>query len=172
MANEKFSLEYQSGKAAFERGEYRASIEHLTTARNLVNLSSGLGGEVQMWLVMAYEAAGQKAEAIALCQQLTSHPDLETSKEGKNLLYILQAPQLTRPAEWMTNIPDLGAITESDDRESYVNYRSFSGRKQPSLGLVPEPLDPAEINTKDNQFVWLAVGLVSLTLGGLIWFGL
>ena len=65
MANEKFYLEYQSGKAAFERGEYRASIEHLSTARNLVNLSSGLGGEVQMWLVMAYEAAGQKAEAIA-----------------------------------------------------------------------------------------------------------
>jgi hypothetical protein len=92
-------------------------------------------------------------------------------KQGNNLLYILQAPRLQRPASWMTQIPDLGAI---DAKQS-----SFSGgsryaprpsqpRSAPPVP-EPEPLDPALINRRDNSFLWLA--LVFL-LAGLAWLGL
>lgn len=168
---EKFQIEYQAGKAAFERGEYRASVKHLEAACALTSRTSRLGGEAQMWLVTAYEAAGQKPEAIALCQQLSRHPDTETRKEGKRLLYILQAPQLSRPSEWMTKIPDLGAIAESDPKERRGSVNTVAPRK-PREQPEPKPVDLTQVNTKDNQFIWVALLALTLTVGGLIWFSL
>lgn len=168
---EKFRIEYQAGKAAFEGGEYRTAVKHLEAASALMPRTSRLGGEAQTWLVMAYEAVGQKQEAIALCQQLTRHPDLETKKQGKQLLYILQAPQLTRPAEWMTQIPDLAAIAESDPKDRRGSNTPAANRQRKKQ-VEPEPVDLSQINTKDNQFIWIALIALSLTVGGLIWFGI
>lgn len=167
---EKFRIEYQEGKAAFERGEYRTSVRHLEAASALMNRTSRLGGEAQLWLVTAYEAAGQKEEAIALCQQLSRHPDPETSKQGKRLLYILQAPQLKRPEEWMTKIPDLGAIAESDPKDRRGSNTAVVSRKRKEPPK-PEPIDLTQVNTKDNQFIWVALIAIALTVGGLIWLG-
>ncbi len=168
---EQFQIEYQAGKAAFERGDYRVSVKHLEAASALMNRTSRLGGEAQIWLVTAYDAAGQKAEAIALCEQLSRHPDPETRKQGKRLLYILSAPQLKRPAEWMTQIPDLGTIAESDpkDRRGSQSPVATSNRK-PKEEL--ELLDLSQVNTKDNQFIWVALIALSLIVGGLVWYGL
>ena len=41
---EKFQLEYQLGKQAFERGKYRLSVQHLQNACQFVPLSSQRGG--------------------------------------------------------------------------------------------------------------------------------
>ncbi|HAG80168.1 MAG TPA: hypothetical protein DCL61_03130, partial [Cyanobacteria bacterium UBA12227] len=152
---EQFRIEYQAGKAAFERGEYRTSVKRLEAACALMNRNSRLGGEAQMWLVTAYEAAGQTPEAIALCQQLSRHPDPETRKQGKRLLYILQAPQLKRPDEWMTKIPDLGAIAESEPQ--YRRGSSTASTSNSSRKVKPEPIDLSQVNTKDNQFIWVAL---------------
>lgn len=170
---EKFQIEYQAGQVAFERGEYRASVKHLEAACALMSRNSRLGGEAQMWLVTAYEAAGQKPEAIALCQQLSRHPDTETRKEGKRLLYILQAPELKRPAEWMTQIPDLGAIAESspEDRRGSQSSSGSSKRDRKDK-LEPEPIDLSLVNTQDNQFIWVALIALILTVGGLMWLGI
>lgn len=167
---EKFTIEYQAGKVAFESGEYRAAVKHLEAASALMNRTSRLGGEAQTWLVTAYQAAGQTEEAIALCQQLSRHPDPETSKQGKRLLYILQAPELKRPAEWMTEIPDLAAIADSESnyRRGSNSNGSASSRK---LKEQPETIDLNQVETKDNQFIWLALIVISLVVGGLIWFG-
>lgn len=167
---EKFIIEYQAGKAAFERGEYRAAVKHLEAASALINRTSRLGGEAQTWLVTAYQAVGQTDEAIALCQQLSRHPDPETSKQGKRLLYILQAPELKRPAEWMTEIPDLGAIADSDSSyrrgtNSSISPSSSKPQEQPEI------IDLSQVNTQDNQFIWFALIAFSLIVGGFIWLG-
>ncbi|HEY9632984.1 MAG TPA: tetratricopeptide repeat protein [Coleofasciculaceae cyanobacterium] len=165
---ETFTREYQAGKAAFERGEYRTAVKHLEAASALMSRTSRLGGEAQIWLVTAYEAAGQTSEAIALCDQLTRHPDPETSKQGKRLLYILKAPQLKRPDEWMTKIPDLGAIAESDPKDR----RGTNPTRNRNPNELPESVDLSQVNTKDNQFIWIALIALSLVVGGLIWLGL
>jgi len=173
MTNDKeqFRVEYQTGKATFERGDYRAAVKHLEKACALINRNSRIGGEAQMWLVTAYEAAGQQTEAIALGQQLTKHPDLEIRKQSTGLLYILQAPQLKRPEEWMTKIPDLGAISESDpkDRRGSGVTRSNSKLNQP---IEPEAIDWSTVNTKDNQFIWVALVVIAALVGGLLWWGI
>ena len=160
--------EYQAGKAAFERGQYRESVQHLEKACALVARNSRLGGEVQIWLVTAYEAAGQRTEAIALCEQLQRHPDSETRKQGRRLLYILQAPQLKRPTEWLTQIPDLGALPDNDTQTrlgSKTTSRNRQGQQRPQ----PEPVDLTQVNTRDNRFIWAALIALGLTLAGLFW---
>ena len=158
--------QYQAGKAAFERGQYRESVQHLEKASALVKRNSRLGGEVQIWLVTAYEAAGQTQSAIALCEQLKRHPDLETSKQGKRLLYILQAPQLKRPDEWMTQIPDLATVA---DNKNQTRLGSPTTTTKPQQQPIPEPVDLSEVNTRDNRFIVVALIAIGLTVAGLIW---
>ena len=49
---------YQAGKLNFENGKYREAVENLEKASALLSRNSRLGGEVEIWLVTAYEAAG------------------------------------------------------------------------------------------------------------------
>jgi tetratricopeptide (TPR) repeat protein len=163
--------DYQAGMAAFERGDYRKSVGSLEKANAMINPNSALGGDVQSWLVMAYEAAGQREAAIALCRQLTNHPDLKTRKEGRRLLYILEAPQLKTRPEWLTQIPDLTNISEADPKSRMGASSVTSGRSRtvPRPKAIPEPVDLSQVNTEDNRFIWVALLAAISIVGGLVW---
>ncbi|XGV98824.1 MAG: hypothetical protein ACAF41_07760 [Leptolyngbya sp. BL-A-14] len=163
--------DYQAGKAAFERGEYRKAVQSLETANAMVQPMSRFGGEVQIWLVTAYEALGQRSDALALCREVSRHPDLQIRKQGRRLLYILEAPRLTTRPEWLTQIPDLTALGDRDGRD-----RTAAGTISPAKQLdkpafqLETVVDPAKVNTQDNRFVWVALVAIALLLGGLLWF--
>lgn len=169
-----FYQAYQSGQAAFEGGEYRLAVSYLQKAIALgmaqpdtpVPRNSRLGGEAQAWLVTAYEASGDLLAAIELCRKLTKHPHPEISKQGKRLLYILEAPQLVRPASWMSEIPDLADITESLD-QGWGSGQSGKKSSLPSAPkIAPRPLDLSQVNTQDNKFIWVAImGAIALLAG-------
>lgn len=163
--------QYVSGQAAFERGSYREAVEHFEEAVQLAKAATPLGGEIQTWLVNAYSAVGRQRDAIALCQILTRHPDLDTRKQGKNLLYILQAPQLQRPTNWMTQIPDLDELSTDGARSLGTSSYSVATKSAPrSRPKIEEPtIDPSQINRQDNGFLWAALVAVALVLGGLVW---
>ncbi len=160
---------YQRGKVALENGFYREAVENLEKARDLLAPNSRLSGEIQIWLVTAYEAAGRTDDGIALCEELKRHPYLETSKEAKRLQYILKAPRLQRPQEWMTQIPDFSAIDENRDKASIAPRTNKSSKQK--AASEPELVDLSQVNTKDNNFVWVALFAITLTLGSLLWFG-
>ncbi|MGK7929122.1 MAG: tetratricopeptide repeat protein [Spirulina sp.] len=161
-----FERNYKAGRLAFERGKYRASITYLEAACELVNRPSRLGGEVQMWLVSAYQAANATEDAIALCEKLLLHADPQTRKQAKNLIYILKAPQLQRPQEWMTNIPDLVNLDESTLENRYARVKSKPQGQRDRASDSPV-LKPEEIKTQDNQFIGVALIFILLILGGL-----
>lgn len=165
-------LQYARGQDAFERGEYRQAVGYFEAAVQLAQATTPLGGEIQTWLVNAYSAVGRQREAEALCEVLSRHPDLEVRKQGKNLLYILQAPRLQRPASWMTQIPDLGAIDAKESNFSGGSRyapRPSQPRSAPPAS-EPAPLDPSLINQRDNGFLWLALITLGLVLAWLAWF--
>ncbi|MGB3312737.1 MAG: hypothetical protein WBG32_02695 [Nodosilinea sp.] len=163
-------VQLASGQAAFERGSYREAVECFEEAVQLAKAATPLGGEIQTWLVNAYSAVGRQQDAIALCQILTRHPHLETRKLSKNLLYILQAPQLQRPTNWMTQIPDLDQLSADGAKSlGQAGYSSTKSVSRPRLKLEETPIDPSEINHKDNGFLWAALVGVALVLGGLLW---
>lgn len=153
------------GKNAFESGNYRQSIAAFEKAKEGVNLQSFAGGDVQMWLVTAYEAAGETDTAIDLCQQLLKHPHLEIRDRSKKLLYILKAPQLKRPAEWLTEIPDFSKL--EDGTNKYISPRS-SPRKTADSEIEVPP-EPSIGDDSSGGFLWLAMGVGLLLLGGLAW---
>mgnify|MGYP003336620429 FL=1 len=102
-----------------------------------------------------------------LFRSLSRHPDLETRKQGKALLYILQAPKLKRPSNWMTQIPDLGNIAEDTSSLSRGSAAApiYPSRSQPQQN----PVDPSQINRQDNGFLWVALTALALLLGGVLW---
>ncbi len=157
---------YRNGKAAFENGKYRQAVEELNKACALLERNSRLGGEVQIWLATAYEAAGQNQEAIELCELLKRHPYPETSKDAKRLQYIFKAPKLERPKEWMTEIPDLGTLSD----KSKIRVAA-SPKKSSTVKEVEEMefIDLTQVNTQDNRFIWLALFVIAVTLGSLFW---
>ncbi len=162
---EKFHQKYQAGKQALERGQYRLSIENLEAAKELVALNSRRGGEAQIWLVTAYQAANKLDQAIALAQELITHPDSQTREQAQRILYIIKAPQLARPKEWMSEIPDLASTDQG--MSSYVAGKKKSN-SQPAE-LEPETLEQSSKEAPDNQFVWFALLLIIVILVSLAW---
>lgn len=161
---------YQAGKAAFERGEYRKAVQHLESAKALVLPMSRFGGEVQIWLVTAYEALGQRSDALALCREVSHHPDLQTRKQGRRLLYILEAPRLTTRPEWLTQIPDLTNLGDSAARDRPTAATITAKPTEKPAFQLENIVDPETVNVKDNRFIWVALGAIVLVLGALFWF--
>jgi hypothetical protein len=162
---EKFQQTFQAGKTALERGNYRVSIENLKTAYELIAPNSRRGGEAGVWLVSAYQAADKISEAIALCQELIVHPDLQTREQAQRILYIIKAPKLERPQEWMSEIPDLSDAEPGLSR--YVGAKKNAAKS--SSELPSEDLDLSSHDAQDNQFVWFALFLVVVIMSGLVW---
>jgi tetratricopeptide (TPR) repeat protein len=164
---------YVQGKAAFERGQYRRSIEAWEAALNLINPNSILGGEVQIWLTLAYEAKGQRQAARDLCRRVEKHPDRSTRKQAERLLYILEAPQLETRSEWLMQIPDLANVSDENSplRQSQGG-QGGQGKQPPAKKILT--VSPQEIcsgESVDNAFIWVALGAIGLACAGLLWFG-
>jgi tetratricopeptide (TPR) repeat protein len=161
---------YTTGQAAFERGLYRDSIDWFEKAQSLTPQQSALGGAIQIWLVTAYDAAGQNEAAIALCRQLSTHANLETRQQSKRLLYILEAPKLQTRPEWLTQIPDLDPPAAATRRYSAVGQSRTSAMqnaKEPK-SITAEPFEPIEPK-ESRGFLGIALGLSGMVLLGLWW---
>ena len=165
-----FETDYQAGQIAFERGEYRQAVSYFFLSFALVQTNTRIGGEAQIWLVTAFEAAGQIQEAKALCQKLANHPNLDTRQASKRMLYIMAAPELVRRDEWLTKIPDLSHL---EDRDGKVG----GGGNNPPTPLPPKqpqsleeryaPVDLSQVNTQDNGFISIALIFTAIALLGL-----
>ncbi|MBO1071931.1 MAG: tetratricopeptide repeat protein [Dolichospermum sp. DEX189] len=158
---------FQIGTTAFENGQYRESVESLEKASTLLGKNTRFAGEVEIWLVNAYEAAGRSEEAIALCQQLSRHPYYEIRQQAKRLVYILKAPKLNRPKEWMTEIPDFGIVSDNKSKIIVTSQPQKSTSKPKPV--EQEYIDLSTVNTKDNNFVWVGLISVGLIIFYLVW---
>jgi len=164
----KIHAEYEAGKSAFEHGDYRRSLSHLETANSLVESGSQLGGEIQIWLVTAYEAMGRRAEALALCRRISKHPDYATRKQAGRILYILEAPRLVTRPEWLTQIPDLSRLETGDRDYPPPHLTAPVVKRKPNVEKPKfqlEPADRSQVNTRDNRFIWIALAAILLLLG-------
>jgi tetratricopeptide (TPR) repeat protein len=166
--NEQAMVAYGTGQAAFERGQYREAINCFQTALQLVpDRSSPLGGAIQIWLVTAYDAAGQRNEALNLCRQLHAHSDYDTRQQSRRLIYILEAPKLQSRTEWLTQIPDL-AQPQTSPRTVSVGQPSPSTKPPDPKPITAEPFEP--INPKESLgFMGLALGVSLMILLALWW---
>ncbi|XP_056165877.1 uncharacterized protein LOC115672141 isoform X2 [Syzygium oleosum] len=107
-------LMFELGQKAYGKGMYGRAIEFLEGALTIIPRPTLFGGEIQIWLAMAYEANNRHADCIALYQQLEKkHPIISIRRQAAELKYILQAPKLKISQEEMVTIPLIGSSYDS-----------------------------------------------------------
>ncbi|KAJ9554464.1 hypothetical protein OSB04_018509 [Centaurea solstitialis] len=162
-------LMFDLGQKAYERGMYGRSIEFLEGALTIIPRPTLFGGEIQIWLAMAYEANNRHKDCIDLYQKLEkSHPSVSIRRQAKDLRYILQAPKLKISQEEMVTIPLIGSSYDSyavswtdknKDKDERLNRSTTnqvsSGRDYLGDFLVWRP--PGEL--AKNQTFWAALAL-------------
>ncbi|KAL3636393.1 hypothetical protein CASFOL_020940 [Castilleja foliolosa] len=171
-------LMFELGQRAYERGTYARAIEFLEAALTIIPRPTLFGGEIQIWLAMAYEANNRHADCIAMYQQLEKkHPCVSIRRQAAELRYILQAPKLKITQEEMVTIPLIGSSYDSYAGTWSDKYKDKDQRlsgsttnQQPSnkdyLGdlMVWKP----PIGLEKNQAFWVSltlwVGLVGAAL--------
>ncbi|KAI3730874.1 hypothetical protein L1987_62053 [Smallanthus sonchifolius] len=160
-------LMFDLGQRAYGKGMYGRSIEYLEGALTIIPRSTLFGGEIQIWLAMAYEANNRHKDCIDLYRKLeTSHPSVSIRRQAKDLRYILQAPKLKISQEEMVTIPLIGSSYDSyagtwsdknKDRDDKFNRSTTnqmpSGRDYLGDFLVWRP--PGDL--AKNQAFWVAL---------------
>ncbi|XP_071926972.1 uncharacterized protein [Coffea arabica] len=171
-------LMFDLGQKAYGRGMYGRAIEFLEAALTIIPRPTLFGGEIQIWLAMAYEANNRHADCIALYQQLEKkHPSVSIRRQAAELRYILQAPKLKITQEEMVTIPLIGstydsyAATWTDKYKDKDQKRSFSTTNQLPSGrdyLADFLAWKPPVGLEKNQTFWIAltlwVGLVGAAL--------
>lgn len=126
---------FQFGIRAYGRGDYHQSVQILEAALSNVEVGSRLGGEIQVWLAMAYDANGQRAACITLYKRLeNSHPLPAIRKQAYDLRYIAQAPKLKLSPDEILTVPILDRDNKSSTKTWSEMYREMKPRrpKKPS----------------------------------------
>ncbi|KAE9454681.1 hypothetical protein C3L33_13449, partial [Rhododendron williamsianum] len=107
-------LMFQLGQKAYEKGTYGRAIEFLEGALTIIDRPTLFGGEIQIWLAMAYEANNRHRDCIALYKQLErKHPIPSIRRQAADLRYISEAPKLKISREEMVTIPTIGSSYDS-----------------------------------------------------------
>ncbi|PNT65191.1 uncharacterized protein LOC100824440 [Brachypodium distachyon] len=121
---------FDLGQRAYGKGMYGRSIEFLEAALTIIRPSSLLGGEIQIWLAMAYDANRRHKDCIALYKELeNTHPMINIRRQAAELRYILEAPKLKISNDEVVTIPQIGsswdwyAGTWSDKIEEQENKK-------------------------------------------------
>ncbi|KAE9614462.1 hypothetical protein Lal_00012283 [Lupinus albus] len=170
-------LMFDLGQKAYGKGSYGRAIEFLEAALTIIPRSTLFGGEIQIWLAMAYEANNRHTDCIALYRQLEkTHPSINIRRQASELRYILQAPKLKISQEEMVTIPLIGSSYDSyagtwsdkykdkDQRSGTVTNQLPSTRDYLGDFLVWRP----PIGLEKNQFFWVGLtiwlGLVGLAI--------
>ncbi len=129
-------------EAHFERGRYRQALEQVEEALQAHPQS----GSLRLWRAMSLEAMGYTTEAIAVVRTLRHHPDRDICQQAEYMLYIWQAPRLRRPQAWLSEIPDLSHLSDSD-----WNFTSGTSSSPPSAKGSAASEKPATENPKAGE---------------------
>jgi tetratricopeptide (TPR) repeat protein len=168
--NERNSM-FQAGKLYYERGMYKESVKALEQALVAEGALSPLGGDIQMWLALAYQAVGQEKKCIDTYKFLESnHPVPAVRKQAADLRYIMEAPKISLKPDEKVSIPvfddlDRNVPKSKSNRPTRPRMQSQKKKKKTwdeefwDSYTPPGPLK--------NKYVWIASCIVGL---GLAWY--
>eukprot|EP01023_Acetabularia_acetabulum_P030721 TRINITY_DN2892_c0_g2_i1.p2 TRINITY_DN2892_c0_g2~~TRINITY_DN2892_c0_g2_i1.p2 ORF type:complete len:278 (-),score=29.70 TRINITY_DN2892_c0_g2_i1:477-1310(-) len=165
--------EYETGIKAYGRGRYKQSLQLFKMALDREGPFTKLGGEIQMWLALAYQAIGDEQECLEIYKNLeTTHPIKSIQKQAANLRFILEAPKLEISEDEKVKLPVLTEIEKNARKEQQVRQRSpiKSSRKPINMSLEEKYLQnykpPVWIT---NRYVQVATVIVSI---GMLWYSI
>uniref|UniRef100_A0ACD5YCT4 Uncharacterized protein n=1 Tax=Avena sativa TaxID=4498 RepID=A0ACD5YCT4_AVESA len=133
---------FDLGQKAYGKGMYGRSIEFLEAALTIIRPSSLLGGEIQIWLAMAYDANRRHKDCIALYKQLEkTHPMISIRKQAADFRYIAEAPKLKISNDEVVTIPQIGSSWDwyAGTWSDKIEEQEERNRKIVAASSQPEP---------------------------------
>ena len=92
---------------SIERGDYGQCLSYLEPLSKEHPINTQEGAQIRMLMITAWMGQGEDQKAIATCRLLTKIKDPEIRQEAKQLISILEAPNLPRPENWSIHIPHI-----------------------------------------------------------------
>ena len=114
-----------AAEAALERGDYGQCIALLEPLAEATPISDNQGAEIRMLLVTAWMGKGDESKALSTCRLLTRCKDPELKTRARQLLDVLEAPSLARPASWSMQLPTLEMDPRVGKRPKLFNRRKL-----------------------------------------------
>ncbi|GJN34665.1 hypothetical protein PR202_gb23348 [Eleusine coracana subsp. coracana] len=170
---------FDLGQKAYGRGMYGRSIEFLEAALTIIRPSSLLGGEIQIWLAMAYEANRRHKDCIALYKELeNNHPMISIRRQAAELRYISEAPKLKISNDEVVSIPQIGsswdwyAGTWSDKTKEQEEKKRMMSTASNQLQPPPNVFGDFSFLRRPSEWTknaWVIVTLWVLLIGTAIY---
>lgn len=133
---------FDLGQRAYGKGMYGRSIEFLEAALTIIRPSSLLGGEIQIWLAMAYDANRRHKDSIALYKELeNTHPMISIRRQAAEFRYIAEAPKLKISNDEVVTIPQIGSSWDwyAGTWSDKIPEQEDKKRKMVAAASQPEP---------------------------------
>lgn len=163
MADDAQATDLSAARRALERGEYGRVLALLEPLAEHHPPRTPQGSELRLLMVTALMGQGESERAAECCRSLCNSVDPELRARARELLFVLEAPALSRPREWSLTLPDLasGRSLESVGRPG--------GRRRRPEEPPPPPPPPVGPTRAPLGFAALAgLLLVVLLLAGLL----
>lgn len=92
---------------ALDRGDYGQCLRLLEPLATTHPINEPEGALIRMLMVTAWMGQGEERRAISTCRLLTRCKDPDLRIRARQLLNVLEAPSLERPARWSMQLPTL-----------------------------------------------------------------
>ena len=129
-------------EAALEKGHYNFCIKILEPLLLDYKAETEIGGKLRLLVVTAHMGKGDEKEAIDICQTLIHNKKETIRQQAKQLLSILDAPQLPRPSNWSVEIPKIemesslkSSFRKTIKKKEKVNYPPTGPTKNLDIGF-------------------------------------
>lgn len=159
------AAKFSAGKKAYERGQYPASVKLLELALEEEGAFTQLGGEIQLWLALAYQACGREEECLEVYRTVErTHTLPAMRRRAANLRYILEAPKLEISPDERVQIPLLTGLEANRGGRAAVSRPRAPPKTERK---VPKTWDeefwenyspPAYLT---NNYVWVAASVAA-----------
>ena len=115
------AADLEAAKAALARGEYERALSLLEPLSKQNPLPGKEGAQIRMLMVTAWMGQGQEQKAIDTSRLVSRCKDESLRQLAKQLLTVLEAPNLGRPKNWSVQLPsfDMTAISSSSKGSYY-----------------------------------------------------
>tara|TARA_B100000700_G_C15022359_1_gene846388 strand:+ start:1722 stop:2201 length:480 start_codon:yes stop_codon:yes gene_type:complete len=135
-----------AAEASIERGDYGQCLALLEPLAEQYPLQSREGAQIRMIMITAWMGQGYDQKAITTCRALAHGKEPEIRQQAKQLISILEAPDLPRPENWSVKIPriDLSSnftgnslrITKTKIKEERIYYPPTGPTKAFDIGFA------------------------------------
>jgi len=97
----------KTAEAALEKGDYNFCIKTVEPLLLDFQAETEIGGKLRLLIITAYMGKCDEQKAINICQTLIHNKKESVRQQAKQLLSILDAPNLPRPSNWSVEIPKI-----------------------------------------------------------------